>query len=253
MVVLSSSDGLSASTTGNRWTLTWPTSATLGATMRGRADSVAETRRFVDEQWRDVLPHEIGHIMFGAWLYSPGRDQLGEYGTYMPDWVDEAVAISMEPESTRASRLEQARRFAVVPPLAEILAYRHPFRGNRDEAFSTRVVSSPPCDGPCRRERPSDTRVITERVFRDGRVTIDTAYFAGERPLETDPLARFYILSYALWSYIETRGGRPAIDTLIERLRRNPRDATILIGLPGLGSSLAAIDADWRRWLARVA
>jgi hypothetical protein len=112
------------------------------------------------------------------------------------------------------------------------------------------VLSSPPCDGPCDRERPTDTRTITERIFRDGRVTVDTTYAAGEQRLDADPIARFYILSYALWSYVETRGGRDAIATLIERLRRNPRDAAALAGLPGLPRTLAAIDADWRAWLA---
>ena len=212
-----------------------------------------EGRRFLDEQWQEVLPHELGHIMLGAFLYSPGRVLTGEYGTYMPDWVDEAVAISMEPDSTRANRLDQARDFASLPSLAEVLGFRHPFSGSRIEAFSTRILSSPPCDGPCARERPGDTRIITERVFRDGRVTVDTTYVAGERALEADPLARFYILSYALWAYIEAHGGRRATDLLIERLRRNPRDVAAVVGLPGLPRTAAAIETDWRRWLVTTA
>lgn len=203
---LSPTQGLSTFTEGGRWTLTWPMSSRLAAGMPGVSGADMETRRFLDEQWQEVLPHELGHLMLGAFLYSPGRVLTGEYGTYMPDWVDEAVAIS-----------------------------------------------SPPCDGPCARERPGDTRIITERVFRDGRVTVDTAYVSGERALEADPLARFYILSYALWAYIEARGGRGAIDRLIERLRRNPRDVTAIIALPGLPRTAAAVEADWRRWLASTA
>jgi hypothetical protein len=252
-ISLSPSQGLATYTEAGRWVLTWPMSSRLAEAMPRDRAGESEMRRFLDEQWQEVLPHELGHIMLGAYLYSPGRVPTGEYGTYMPDWIDEAVAISMEPEGTRKERLAQARGFAVAPPLAEVLAFRHPYSGNRSEAFSTRIVSSPPCDGPCARERPGDTRLITERVFRDGRVTVDTAYVAGERPLEADPLARFYVLSYALWSYVEARGGRSAIDLLIERLRRNPRDTNAIVGLPGLARTAAAIDADWRRWLSTTA
>ena len=252
-IALSPTQGLSTFTQGGRWTLTWPMTSRLAASMPSAGGSASETKRFLDEQWQDVLPHELGHIMLGAFLYSPGRTLIGEYGTYMPDWVDEAVAISMEPARTRADRLDQARGFTAAPLLGEVLAYRHPFLGNRDEAFSTRILSSPPCDGPCSRERPGDTRIITERVFRDGRVTVDTTYVAGERPLETDPLARFYVLSYALWAYVEARGGRDATNTLIERLRRNPRDTGAIVGLPGMPRTAAAVEADWRRWLANTA
>jgi hypothetical protein len=171
----------------------------------------------------------------------------------MPDWVDEAVAISMEPQGTRADRLEQAREFASLPSLAEVLGFRHPFSGSRIEAFSTRILSSRPCDGPCTRERPGDTRIITERVFRDGRVTVDTANVAGERGLEADPLARIYILTKALCADIETRGGRRATDLLIERLRRDPRDVAAIVGLPGLPRTAAAVETDWRRWLVTAA
>ena len=251
-IVISATQGFSGYTEAGRWSLTWPTSERLatGIARPGSAASGTDGRRFVEEQWRDVLPHEIGHVMLGAWLYSPGRELTGEYGTYLPDWVDEAVAISMEPDSIRNSRLAQARAFAPLPALAEVLAFRHPLSGNRDQAFSTRVLTSPPCEGPCDRERPTDTRTITERVFRDGRVTVDTVYVAGTQRLDADPLARFYILSYALWSYVESRGGRDAITTLMTRLRRNSRDPTAVVGLPGLPSTLGAVDADWRAWLA---
>jgi hypothetical protein len=252
-IVLSASQGLSTYTEGGRWTLTWPTSSRLVAGKVATPDANVEQRRFLDEQWHEVLPHELGHIMLGAFLYSPGRVLTGEYGTYMPDWIDEAVAISMEPQAIRADRLEQARGIAAAPPLAEVLTFRHPFSGSRIEAFSTRILSSPPCDGPCTRERPTDTRIITERVFRDGRITVDTAYVAGERALEADPLARFYVLSYALWAYVESRGGRRATDLLIERLRRNPRDTGAIVGLPGLPRTATAVETDWRRWLVTTA
>ena len=249
-IALSATQGLSTFTEAGRWTLTWPMSSRLSAGVPRATGPGSESSRFLDEQWQEVLPHELGHIMLGAFLYSPGRVLTGEYGTYMPDWVDEAVAISMEPERTRADRLAQVRGFASPPPLAEILAFRHPFGGSRTEAFSTRIVSSPPCGGPCARERPGDTRIITERVFRDGRVTVDTVYVEGERPLESDPVARFYVLSYALWTYVDARGGRRATDLLIERYRRNPRDLAAIVGLPGLPRTAAAVDADWRQWLA---
>lgn len=243
-IILSDDQGLATWTEGSHWTLTWPTSSRMRAGTHG----APATTELVTRQWADVLPHEIGHIMLGAWLYSPGRDLAGDYATYLPDWVDEAVAIAMEPDSTRSFRLAQARRFT-SPALRDVLSSPHPRRA-RGGAFSTSTVISRPCESACDRERPRDTRVITSRVFRDGRSRVDTTYLAGDYPLEADAVASFYTLSYALWAYVEARGGRPAIEGLLTRLRRSPADARAVAGLPGLPDSLTAMERDWHEWLA---
>jgi hypothetical protein len=244
-IVLSDDRGLATWIEGDRWTLTWPTTARLVGGSRG----TPAAREFVTQQWEDVLPHEIGHVMLGAWLYAPGRSLAGEYATYLPDWVDEAVAIAMEPDSTRTRRLSQARSFD-EPRLGDLLNARYPRPAAASDAFSTMTVVSRPCAGPCERDRPADSRVITSRVHRDGRTTVDTTWVAGDHTIAADPVARFYTLSYALWAYIEERGGRRAIEALLVRLRRSPTDATAILGLPGLPRTLAEIERDWHRWLA---
>jgi hypothetical protein len=243
-IVLSDDNGLTTWTERDRWTLTWPTTARLREGARGTPAATA----FLTQQWEDVLPHEIGHIMLGAWLYSPGRPLAGNYATYLPDWVDEAVAIAMEPEDTRRLRLTQARAFR-APRLADLLASSYPRPVGAPDAFSTTTVISHPCEGPCARERPDETRVITSRVYRDGRTTVDTTWSAGDHRLDADPVTRFYTLSYALWRYIEARGGRPAIETLLTRLRRTPDDRSAVVGLPGLAPTLRQIERDWHEWM----
>ena len=244
-IVLSDEQGLVTWTEGGRWTLTWPTTSRLSAGSAGLGSTPVD---FVARQWEDVLPHEIGHIMLAAWLYLPGRPLAGDYGTYLPDWVDEAVAIAMEPERTRAFRLSQTSAFP-SPDLASLLSLPHPGATSRGDAFSTSAVISRPCSGPCDRARPDDTRVITSRVFRDGRTSVDTTWVAGDHRLETDSVARFYTLAYALWAYIEHRGGRSSITTLLERLRAAPSDSRALAGLPGLPRTLPEIERDWRAWV----
>jgi hypothetical protein len=244
-IILSDEQGLVTWTEGGTWTLTWPTTAKLAAGSAGLPSAPVD---FVSRQWEDVLPHEIGHIMLAAWLYVPGRPLAGDYGTYLPDWVDEAVAIAMEPAATRAFRLSQTAAFP-SPRLGELLSAPHPGPMTSGDAFSTSAVISRPCSGPCDRPRPDDTRVITSRVFRDGRTTVDTTYVAGDHRLETDAVARFYTLAYALWAYVERRGGRESTETLLRRLRTAPSDSAALVGLPGLPGTLSEIERDWRAWV----
>src|SRR5688500_3366059 len=56
-ITLSPSQGLSTFTEGGRWTLTWPMSSRLTSGMSRSNPSDTETRRFLDEQWQEVLPH----------------------------------------------------------------------------------------------------------------------------------------------------------------------------------------------------
>src|SRR5687767_616370 len=56
-ITLSPTQGLSTFTEGGRWTLRWPVSSRLAAGKPGGAGAEVEARRFLDEQWQEVLPH----------------------------------------------------------------------------------------------------------------------------------------------------------------------------------------------------
>ena len=82
-----------------------------------------------------TLRHEVGHAMYAA-MYWPDANTTsqGRYGTPAPDWLDEAVAIAMEPAEAQARYLAAfigvARsRPREVPDLASFLALEHPVRG----------------------------------------------------------------------------------------------------------------------------
>ncbi len=100
----------------------------------GRA-RIAQSLARLPGQEATTLRHEVGHALYAAmyWSTDAGSTPQGRYGTPAPDWLDEAVAIAMEPVES------QARHFAAfvnvakqrprdVPDLADFLASEHPVR-----------------------------------------------------------------------------------------------------------------------------
>lgn len=246
--MLSREPGIASEAGYGKWHLRWPVSARL----REAAKSLGKTDPSIMEEWETTLPHEIGHVMLAAYFYPdalPIAD--GEYGTPLPDWFDEAVAVWMEPPAMRQERLSQARSMLTQADLAQILLRRHPFANQADGAYQTRIVLNGPCRKTCvgKRPRPMDTQRIVNRVFRDGRVEAETTYFAGDSLARDEPEARFYAHSFAILQYIVDRGGRPAVQELSARLNQKRFDASLLIGLPGLPADSTSLERDWHLWL----
>ena len=239
---------------GGRWTMRWPTSAALRESSRALIEQ-GELEGFLEEQWTLVLPHEIGHVALHAYLgetsATAGGGATPHYGTSLPDWFDEAVAVWMEPAASRAQRLARARSTSAgAPRLAEVLARDHPDPGSSDGAIFERAITRLPCKGICPgRISPSETQRITYRLGRDGRVTVDTTYGDDAR-VRADTLDQFYGSAYATLLYVRERGGGAAVGRLFARLRGNPDDPAPLLGLPGLPGEPKALEADWRAWLS---
>jgi len=248
-ILLSRDPGIASEAGYGKWHLRWPVTARL----REAARSLGKTDPSVIDEWETTLPHEIGHVMLAAYFYPnalPVAD--GEYGTPLPDWFDEAVAVWMEPPAMRRERLAQSRAMLTHAALAQILRQRHPFADLTDGAYQTRIILNGPCRRICgKRTRPTDTQRIVSRVFRDGRVEAETTWFAGDALARDEPEARFYAHSFAILQYIVDRGGRSAVHGLSGRLRQNQFDASVLIGLPGLPADSVALEHDWHSWLAR--
>jgi hypothetical protein len=163
-------------------------------------------------QWREVLRHEIMHALTMAYFYAGASavDSTG-YGTPLPDWFEEGIAIWGEPAASRAARLSQARSLpAYRLDVEAIVRGRHPLAGTPGLLAS--VPGAP--------------------VPRD------------------EALRAFYPQSIALLTYIHDRGGAAAVQALGTRLRRDPAAADALAGLPGLPATMTAVAADWRAWLA---
>lgn len=244
-IVLSREGGMVAEAGRSEWRLQWPTSARMRETAKELQLDEAEVVR----EWETTLPHELGHLMLAANIFGDGLPAASdEYGTPLPDWIDEGTGIWMEPEPSRAERLRQAVTLAnaATVSLDELLRARHPLASRPDGPYATRIVINPPCTR-CARTNPDQTQRVSYRYFRDGRTAVDTTYLSATAAVN-EPEARFYALSYALLAYLRDRGGKSAIQELLVRGRMNP-GGELLVGLPGLPSDVASIEQEWRRWM----
>ena len=182
----------------------WPTSATLAASM---------DEAQVEVQWREVLPHETAHALLTARFFPDMYIPQGEYGTPLPDWLDEGVAIWAEPAASRDERIAQARALpAARQGLAGILGSRHPAMANA-AAWRMREGGAPPAD--------------------------DEALWA------------FYPQSIGVVAFVMDTGGAAAMAALAERVLARPgrQGMQVLAGLPGMPADEQGVLDAWGRWL----
>ena len=247
-----------------RWALRWPNTETLMAVGRqlGYRPSPGSSDLSLDEwvssQWEQVLPHEIGHTLLNSALKLENRpNPAGQYGTPLPDWFDEGVAVWMEPDRYRTQRLSQVMRNGeAAPELDVFLSKRHPYavaqlNGWRRTVTERRTTGR--CTGVCSR-RDERTRRITLAVDTLGRLSADTAYVEASADAATAgrELDSFYSPALAVLTYIHARGGAPTARRLLDRLRSSSPGAHTITGLPGLPGDASALQADWARWWRSV-
>jgi hypothetical protein len=186
----------------------WPSSEVM---VRQVGDGPG-TRAYVEHQWRETLPHEIAHALTAAYFFPDGQFESTGYGTPLPDWFEEAMAIWAEPLASRDSRLAAARRLpAYRLDLGRILSMRHPAAGN-DAALAVRDGALPPPD---------------------------------------QALWDFYQQSLAVLAFIHDLGGPAAVRELASRLVTGAPGPDALAGLPGLPATFDEVTAAWRAWLDR--
>jgi hypothetical protein len=184
-----------------------------GAALAAQAGRGAASDRAVAAQWRDVLPHETMHALTIAAFYPDGFTPDG-YGTPLPDWLEEGFGIWGEPLSNRTIRLQQARALpATRRDLVTIIALSHPAASN-----------APLLDA------------------RDG----------APLPADDQALWAFYPQSIAVVSFVHAKGGAAAVRELVRRSARDPHDANVLAGLPGLPASMRDVVAAWNAWIGSI-
>jgi hypothetical protein len=188
----------------------WPGTRALGG---GEADA-GRRQAWLDVQWTEVLPHEVMHALTMAGFYGEGgADGHDGYGTPLPDWFEEGIAIWAEPESSRRGRLRQAQALpAERRQLLVILAGEHP-------------------------------------VARNGALLAPQPGAAVPRD---EALRAFYPQALAVLSFVFDAGGAAAVRELGQRLVRNPADTRALLRLPGLPAAERDLVAAWDRWLVEA-
>jgi hypothetical protein len=199
VVVLADEPGYRIGVAAGRALVRWPTGAVLAASVDGD----------VALQWSDVLPHEIAHALLVVHVYPDGFARHDGYGTPLPDWFEEGVAIWAEPPASRLGRVAQARSLdGARRDLRSIVEGSHPALANR-EAFAAR-------DG--------------------GRLPADAALWA------------FYPQSAAVLAFVHDAGGSAAVRELARRLAAAVPPYEALLGLPGAADA-AALEAAWQRFM----
>lgn len=190
----------------------WPTTAAMVESAGGGPAAEAQAAL----QWREVLPHETAHALLTARFFTDAVIPAEEYGTPLPDWLDEGIAIWAEPPESRAERIAQARGLTEEwLDLEAILAGAHPAMGN---AAAWRM--------------------------RD-----------GEAPPSDEALWAFYPQSIAVVAFVLEAGGTAAFGALVSRLLADPGDVglEVLAKLPGMPSDAAGVLAAWNKWLQEEA
>lgn len=159
---------------------------------------------------KQVLPHEIGHVLFIRFLVpGSGKD---EYGGGAPDWLDEMAAIAFEGPGGARSRRSNARLYAErggLIPLERLLSMTHP------EWSARPALAGAPA-------------VLTTHAPRSA----DTA--------------AFYSTLRALLDFlIERTGDEGIVGRLAEQARSDkPLDRWLLAQVPGAaGKGLSRLDA----------
>lgn len=185
----------------------WPSSSTMAAL----APSPEVARKHVAAQWREVLPHEIAHVLLAVRFFADDTGVSHDgYGTPLPDWLDEAIAIWAEPPASRRERVAYAR---ALPDkwldLETILSMSHP-AANNSAAYTAR-------DG---------TAAAPDRA-----------------------LWAFYQQSIAVLAFVHDAGGPEAVQELVRRLVADPDDPNALAGLPGLPEDFDGVLAAWSDWV----
>ncbi len=110
---------------GAKWVLPWYAHHPMGENLwpaYGRTNQIGGG---------DPLPHEAAHLMF-VFVVNSGccaalKQKFNGYGSYLPDWLDEGIAIYVEHQAIRDAQRElMADNLDERIPLAEFFAMDHP-------------------------------------------------------------------------------------------------------------------------------
>jgi hypothetical protein len=187
------------------------------------------------------------HVLLGK---LPGTEPEGqEYGTALPDWLDEGLAIAAESDGVRQRRLEQAREaIERLPRLDSLLAARHPSQVHRWPRGVERVtVSIIHCAKPCQTpgHRSDTVTIIQTRV--EGQLRFDTIYGPSQYAAAANNL--FYVSSYALLEFLRSTLGDEAISALASAYRDQAVRNTLPLGQSAIGSDPNSVERAWKTWL----
>lgn len=200
-----------------------------------------------------TVMHEVGHVALLALVRRRvGAHVVARYGTWLPDWIDEVVATAFEPpgysdrERVRCTVLEQGH------PLERYFALVHPHHAGGADAAALRLANATDADATTWFSGSVDLKLtdLTTRHASDAPAQPSSA--PREPALPADQL--FYAQSRLFGDYLLERSGAEGLRALVEDAIDGVEvESSISSGRAAglLPATLAELQADWERWLAR--
>lgn len=186
-----------------------------------------------------LMQHELCHTWLNVYVHD--RTQAGKplpatyaaYGTRLPDWLDEAVAVSCEDEVDRNRRFSYLQRSQTANagiPLAQFLKMQHPrnTRSNDQANLDQQKASK------------SESRMTVRVAIRPpGEFDLTTKFYSQARGIHkflNEISDKQDILGRIAEEYVRGSDLQAAILNLVKREQRSV--------------SMAEVDALWVQWLA---
>jgi hypothetical protein len=169
---------------GTYWNLAWFANESAAASRLDRIDT--------------ALTHEAAHLQL---IYAVNfkvadhlRTNFNGYGSFLPDWLDEAVAVFHEPDSTRAERRKRFKLSRRIP-LRTFFAMHHP--GSTGTSQIIQVEAGTP--------EEMRKRVEAYQASQQQNIAATAEMLADDVITAT----KFYTQALAVIEYLTARGGYP--------------------------------------------
>ncbi|MBI4617719.1 MAG: hypothetical protein HY720_29170 [Planctomycetes bacterium] len=211
------------------WTLPWPDD--MGNLLKNLPQGTQLPQGMSGtggmESQMDALTHEAAHLMFLHHV-NPGciaalQQNFNGYGSFLPDWIDEAVAVYHEPESMKATRRQQMKELVDQHiPLSRFFTMNHPIGAHGPGAGGAGGID------------PADLQKKLQELSQGG--------VGGEANL-------FYVQSLSVFEFMLEAGGPTFVRKLVEHLQKG---GTTEAGLALLSrrelKTLEGFESAWVAW-----
>lgn len=169
---------------GTYWSLAWFANENAAAQRPGGVET--------------ALTHEAAHMqLIFAVNFSAVealRSHFNGYGSFLPDWIDEAVAVYHEPDATRAERRKSFKLSRRIPFRA-FFTMNHPGSTGKAEIIQVEAGNSEEMRKKVEAYKDTQKKSLTDTA----EMLADDAVAAG----------RFYTQALAVIEYLTARGGLP--------------------------------------------
>jgi hypothetical protein len=169
---------------GSYWNLAWFANESAAAYRLDRFDT--------------ALTHEAAHLQLVYAVNFKVADHLrtnfNGYGSFLPDWIDEAVAVFHEPDSTRAERRKRFKMSRRIP-LRTFFSMNHPGSTGAGQVIQVQAGTQEEMRKKVEAFQASQQQAIaaTAEMLAEDAVTA----------------SKFYTQALAIIEYLTARGGYP--------------------------------------------